>query len=177
MASLENLSLEARDELAALAQTLAENPETRKDFLRMTKRIKPELPIPELDIEDYTHKAVSKSEERVQALEAKLREKEAIEELQNRRKSLMKKGLIQSEEEISDVEKVMLERGITNHETAAEYHQWMKQAAVPTSTGYNPSAVKQFDLNKYWKNPTTAARNEAMNALNDLRNPRRPIGL
>jgi hypothetical protein len=53
--SLENLSLEARDELAALAQTLAENPETRKDFLRMTKRVKPDLPIPELDIEDYTH--------------------------------------------------------------------------------------------------------------------------
>ena len=177
MASLENLSLEARDELAALAQTLAENPETRKDFLRMTKRIKPELPIPELDIEDYTHKAVSKSEERVQALEAKLREKEALEELQNRRNNLMKKGLIKSEDEISEVEKIMLERGIQNHETAAEYHQWMKQAAVPTSTGYNPSAVKQFDLNKYWKNPVSAARNEAMNALNDLRKPQRPIGL
>ena len=177
MASLENLSLEARDELAALAQTLAENPETRKDFLRMTKRIKPELPIPELDIEDYTHKAVSKSEERVQALEAKLREKEAMEELQKRRTNLMKKGLIQNEDEIGEVEKIMLERGIQNHETAAEYHQWMKQAAVPTSTGYNPSAVKQFDLNKYWKNPISAARNEAMNALNDLRKPQRPIGL
>ena len=175
--SLENLSLEARDELAALAQTLAENPETRKDFLRMTKRVKPDLPIPELDIEDYTHRAVSRSEDRVQALEAKLREKEAIEELQKRRQSLMKKGLISNESEVSDVEKIMLERGITNHETAAEYHQWMKQAAVPTSTGYNPSAVKQFDLNKYWKNPIAAARNEAMNALNDLRKPQRPIGL
>jgi hypothetical protein len=177
MSSLENLSLEARDELAALAQTLAENPETRKDFLRMTKRIKPELPIPELDIEEYTHKAVSKSEERVQALEAKLREKEAMEELQKRRTNLMKKGLIQNEDEIGEVEKIMLERGIQNHETAAEYHQWMKQAAVPTSTGYNPSAVKQFDLNKYWKNPMSAARNEAQNALNDLRKPQRPIGL
>jgi hypothetical protein len=175
--SLENLSLEARDELAALAQTLAENPETRKDFLRMTKRVKPDLPIPELDIEDYTHRAVSRSEDRVQALEAKLREKEAMEELQNRRQSLMKKGLISNESEVGDVEKIMLERGITNHETAAEYHQWMKQAAVPTSTGYNPSAVKQFDLNKYWKNPAAAARNEAMNALNDLRKPQRPIGL
>jgi hypothetical protein len=163
--------------LAALAQTLAENPETRKDFLRMTKRVKPDLPIPELDIEDYTHRAVSRSEDRVQALEAKLREKEAIEELQKRRQSLMKKGLISNESEVGDVEKIMLERGITNHETAAEYHQWMKQAAVPTSTGYNPSAVKQFDLNKYWKNPAAAARNEAMNALNDLRKPQRPIGL
>ena len=175
--SLENLSLEARDELAALAQTLAENPETRKDFLRMTKKVKPDLPIPELDIEDYTHRAVSRSEDRVQALEAKLREKEAIEELNNRRQSLMKKGLISNESEVGDVEKIMLERGITNHETAAEYHQWMKKAAVPTSSGYNPSAVKQFDLNKYWKNPAAAARNEAMNALNDLRKPQRPIGL
>ena len=175
--SLENLSLEARDELAALAQTLAENPETRKDFLRMTKKVKPDLPIPELDIEDYTNRAVNRSESRVQALEAKLREKEAIEELQKRRQSLMKKGLISNESEVGDVEKIMLERGITNHETAAEYHQWMKQAAVPTSTGYNPSAVKQFDLNKYWKNPAAAARNEAMNALNDLRKPQRPIGL
>ena len=113
----------------------------------------------------------------MQALEAKLREKEAIEELQKRRQSLMKKGLISNESEVGDVEKIMLERGITNHETAAEYHQWMKQAAVPTSTGYNPSAVKQFDLNKYWKNPVAAARNEAMNALNDLRKPQRPIGL
>ena len=175
--SLENLSLEARDELAALAQTLAENPDTRKDFLRMTRKVKPDLPIPELDIEDYTHRAVTRSEDRVHALEAKLREKEAIEELNSRRQSLMKKGLISNESEVGDVEKIMLERGITNHETAAEYHQWMKQAAVPTSSGYNPSAVKQFDLNKYWKNPAAAARNEAMNALNDLRKPHRPIGL
>jgi hypothetical protein len=175
--SLENLSLEARDELAALAQTLAENPDTRKDFLRMTKKVKPDLPIPELDIEDYTNRAVNRSEDRVQALEAKLRERDAVEELQKRRQSLMRKGLIANESEVNDVEKIMLERGITNHETAAEYHQWMKQAAVPTSTGYNPSAVKQFDLNKYWKNPAAAARNEAMNALNDLRKPQRPIGL
>ena len=175
--SLENLSPDARDELAALAQTLAENPATRKQFLRMTKQVKPDLPIPELEIEESTHKAVSQAESRVQALEAKLREKEAIEELKNRRESLMKKGLIKSEDDIEGVEKLMLEKGITNHETAAEYHQWMKQAAVPTASSYNPSPVKGFDLNKYWKNPNQAARNEALNALNELRNPRRPIGL
>jgi hypothetical protein len=175
--SLENVSYEARDELAALAQQLADNPATRKDFLRMTKKVKPDLPIPELDMEDYTHNAVTKSEQRVQALEAKLRERDAVEELQKRRQSLMKKGLIASEDEVKDVEKIMLERGITNHETAAEFHQWMKQAAVPTSSGYNPSAVKQFDLNKYWKNPVNAARDEAANALRDLRKPQRPIGL
>ena len=175
--SLENISLEARDELAALSQMLAENPETRKDFLRMTKKVKPDLPIPELEMEDYTRKAVTQSEERVQQLEAKLRERDAVEELQKRRNALMKKGLIQSESEIEEVEKIMLDKKIHDHETAAQYHAWMKQAAIPTSSGYNPSPVKQFDLSRYWKNPAGAARNEAMNALNDLRRPNRPIGL
>ncbi len=175
--SLENVSLEARDELASLSQMLAENPETRKEFLRMTKKVKPDLPIPELDMEDFTRNAVNQSEQRVQALEAKLRERDAIAELQSRRNSLVRKGLISSEEEVKDVEKIMLEQGITNHETAAQYHNWMKQAAVPTSSGYNPSPVKQFDLNKYWKNPVGAAREEAARALSDLRKPTRPIGL
>jgi hypothetical protein len=175
--SLENISLEARDELAALAQQLAENPSTRKEFLRMTKKVKPDLPIPELEIEESTHAAVSKAEQRVQQLEAKLREKDALAELDKRRQGLIKKGLIASEDEVKDVEKIMLERGITNHETAAEFHQWMKQAAVPTSSGYNPQVINKFDLNRYWKNPVGAARDEAMKALGDLRKPTRPIGL
>jgi hypothetical protein len=53
----------------------------------------------------------------------------------------------------------------------------MKQAATPTPSGYNPSAVKNFDLNKFWKNPVTGAREEAVKALNEMRKPMRPIGL
>ena len=101
--SLENLSPDARDELAALAQQLAENPATRKEFLRMTKKVKPDLPIPELEIEESTTRAVSKAEERVQALEAKLREKEAIEELKKRREQLVKKGLVKSEDDVEEI--------------------------------------------------------------------------
>jgi hypothetical protein len=44
------MSNEQTLELAALAKQLAENPETRKDFLRLTKKAKPDLPIPELEI-------------------------------------------------------------------------------------------------------------------------------
>ena len=119
--SLEDLSFEARDELAALARQMAEDPNTRKDFLRMTKKLKPDMPIPELEIEGYTEKAVSAANKRVEELEAKLREKEALDDLKERRKSLMKKGLIKDESEIEQIEKVMLDKGITNHEAAAEY--------------------------------------------------------
>jgi hypothetical protein len=97
--------------------------------------------------------------------------------LDKRRQQLVKKGLVDNEEEIDAVEKIMLEKKIADHETAAQYHQWMKQAATPTPSGYQPSAVKNFDLNRFWKNPASAAREEAVKALNEVRKPMRPIGL
>ena len=175
--SLEDLTPEARDELALLARQLAENPTTRKDMLRLTKKIKPDLPIPELEIEDYTRSAVDSANDRVAQLEARLREKEAMDELNSRRNKLKSKGLIDRDEDIEEVEKVMLEKGITNHEAAAEYWRWMQQSAAPTPTGYNPSAINKFDLSKYWRNPVAGARDEAAKALNELRKNPRPIGL
>jgi len=173
--SLEDLSFEQRDELAKLAKTLADNPATRKEFLRMTKQVNPEMSIPELEIEEFTNKKISAAEERVMKLEAQLRERDAREELEKRRAKLGR-----TEEEIAEIEKVMLEKGMTNHETAAEYFDWMKQAAAPTpnsSMGYNPSAISKFDLSKYWKNPQMGARDEASKALQELRKNSRPIGI
>jgi len=174
--SLEDVSYEQRDQLAALMRELSDNPATRKEVLRLTKKIKPDLVIPELEIEETTNSAVSETRKELEAMRAKLAEKEALEDLEKRRNALMRKGVVRSEEEIEEVEKVMLEKGITNHDTAAEYWEWMKQTAAPTPTGYNPSAVKQFDLNKYYKNPVGAARDEAAKALQELRKNTRPIG-
>ena len=92
-----------------------------------------------------------------------------------RRNRVVKNGLAK-EEDIEAIEKVMLDKGITNHEAAAEYWSWMKQSAQPTPSGYNPSAISKFDLNKYWKNPVTGARDEAAKALAELRKGSRPIG-
>ena len=175
--SLEDLTPEARDELALLAKQLSENPDTRKDFLRQVKKMKPEMPIPELEIEDYTRNAVEKANDRVAQLEARLREKEALDELNSRRNKLKAKGLIDKDEDIEEVEKVMLEKGITNHEVAADYWKYMNQSAAPTPTGYNPSAINKFDLSAYWKNPIQGARNEAAKALSELRRNPKPLGL
>lgn len=175
--SLEDLTPEARDELAQLARQLAENPNTRKDFLRLTKKAKPDMPIPELEIEEATNAATAKMQNELESLRNQMREKDAIEELNRRRNKLKEKGLIQSDEDIEQVEKVMLDKGITNHEAAAEYWSFMKQAATPTPTGYNPSAIKGFNLDQFWKNPVQGARNEAAAALNELRRNPKPIGL
>ena len=174
--SLEDMSFEQRDQLALLMRELSDNPATRKEVLRLTKQIKPDLVIPELEIESTTKSYVEKLEQKLMDREAKDREQEALRDLESRRNKLMKKGLVEREEDIEEVEKVMLEKGITNHEAAAEYWNWMKQSATPTPTGYNPSAVKQFDLGKYYKNPIMAARDEASKALQELRKNSRPIG-
>jgi hypothetical protein len=175
--SLEDLTPEARDELALLAKQLAENPKTRKNFLRLTREARPDMPIPEIEIEDRTTQAFQQADQRVQSLEAKLHQQDALNELERRRRALLKKGLVDSEEEISQVEKVMLDKGITNHESAAEYWKWMRQSAEPTPIGYNSNPLNGFDLNKYWKNPVKAARDNAVQALSELRKTPRPIGL
>ena len=141
----------------------------------MTKQVKPEMSIPELDIEDFTNTKVSAAETRVMNLEAKMRERDAVEELNKRRARLNRPT-----KEIEEIEKLMLDKGMTNHETAAEYFDWMRQASDPTpnsAMGYTPSALSKFDLSKYWKNPQMGARDEAAQALKDLRKNTRPIGI
>ena len=174
--SLEDLSFEQRDQMAALMRELSDNPQTRKDVLRLTKKIKPDLVIPELEIEETTTSAVSEARKELDSLKAQLAQRQAEEDLDKRRNSLIKKGLAQNDEDVEAIEKVMLEKKIADHESAAEYWQWMKQSAAPTPTGYNPSAVSKFDLNKYYKNPVGAARDEAAKALQELRKNTRPIG-
>jgi TolA-binding protein len=175
--SLEDFSEEER-ELAQLSRQLASDPATRKEFLRLTKKVRPDVPMPEIDIEETTSRAIQQQEDRYAQLEAKMREREAVEELTRRRQDLLKKRLIDSEDQIQEVEKVMLEKGITNHEAAAEYWSWMKESAQPTPTvGYNPNPINKFDLSKFWKNPTAGARDEAAKALMELRKNPKPIGL
>jgi hypothetical protein len=175
--SLENLSAEAQAELAALARALAENPATRKPFLQLTKQVRPDVPIPEIEIEERTNTVLAQAEDRVKSLEDKLRQKEAKEELQKRRDALMKKGLVDSEDDVREVEKIMVEKGIANHETAAEYHSWMKQMSAPTPSQFPQPVMSKFNTKDFMKNPVGAARDAAHAALQEFRKNPKPIGL
>ena len=181
MASLEDLTPDVRDELAQLARELSENPETRETFLRMTKKVRPGVTIDTIDLKDEVSRVMEDSNKRVETLENRLREKEALEDLERRRRRLMANGKAKSEDDIAEIEKVMLEKGITDHETAADYHNWMRQAAKPTPVkAFNQNVLDESArgaLERFWKNPAMAARDEASRALNELRKNPRPIGL
>ncbi len=175
--SLENYSPEAIEELAALSKRLSEDPATRKQFLRLTKQVHPDLPVPEIEMEEAVNARASVAEQKVAQLEAKLRQREVKDELNKRRNSLRDKGYVQSDEEILEIEKLMTEKGIANHETAADYWRHMKQSAVPTPSGFPTPVMSKFDIKGYMKNPVGAARENAAAALAELRKNPKPIGL
>jgi len=175
--SLENYSNEQLQELALLTKTLAEDKNTRKEFLRLTKKIRPDLPIPELEVEETSAQYMAAADAKIAAMEARLAEKEAREELNNRRNKIKNTGKAKSDEDVAEIEKVMLEKKIADHETAADYWQWMKQAAAPTPSAFPKPVMQQFDTTGFMKNPIVAARDAAHQALAELRGNPRPIGL
>jgi hypothetical protein len=174
--SLENYSSEAIAELAALSERLSSNPKTRPAFLRLAKEINPELPVPELEMEAMVNERTSAAERRVDELEKQLRAREVREELARRRSKLKETGMAQSDDDVLEIEKLMTEKGIANHETAADYWRHMKQSAVPTP-GYPQPVMSRMDIKGYMKNPVAAARENAAAALAELRKNPKPIGL
>jgi hypothetical protein len=138
------------------------------------------MPIGEIDLKDEMFSKFEQAQNRVEHLEGKLREREALDELEKRRSKLVRsKGV--SEDEIAEIEKLMLEKGITSHEAAADYYNWMRQAAAPTpQKTFSRNMLDETardSLSKFWKNPAVAARDEAAKALTELRKNPRPIGL
>jgi hypothetical protein len=179
MATLEDLPSEARDELALLARELSDSPDTRKEFLRLARMKRPTMPVPELELDDRLTQVTSTSDAKIAALEAKLAEKDMRAELDRRRQAIKEKGLAKSDDDVQAIEKLMLEKGITNHDTAAEYHKWMSETAAPTPPAYNRNFMDpntRRDLTPYWKNPVTAARDEAAKALTELRKNPKAVG-
>jgi len=174
--SLENYSPEAIEELAALSKRLSEDPKTRKSFLKLAREVNPDLPVPELEMEEIVNSRASAAEKRVEELENKLRARDVREELSKRRNRLKEQGLAQSDDEILEIEKLMTEKGIANHETAADYWRHMKQSAVPTP-GYPSPVMSRMDIKGYMKNPVGAARENAALALAELRKNPKPRGL
>lgn len=174
--SLENYSPEAIEELAALSKRLSENPKTRKSFLRLAKEVNPDIPMPELEMEEMVNERTTAAEKRVTDLENQLRAQQVRDELNRRRSKLKESGFAQTDDDILEIEKLMTEKGIANHETAADYWRHMKQSAVPTP-GYPAPVMSRLDVKGYMKNPVAAARENAVAALAELRKNPKPIGL
>jgi hypothetical protein len=173
MANLEDYSQEARDELAKLMLDLSENIETRPTTLRDVRKVRPNMPIPEIDTDNKLQAINAQAAKRIDSLESKLRERDATEELQRRRNKLAERF---GPDNVEQIEKIMLDKGIQSHDTAGDYFDWMRQAQAPTPSSFSPNVMDKSTregLKSFFTNPQLHAREVAHQALQDLKKAKR----
>ncbi len=170
--SLEGMSQEAINGLALLAKGLSSNSKTRDQFLNLTKTANPELSIPEVDIPFKMQGMIEAEQKKREELENKIRENEIRQQIKDRRADIIKtKGL--SEDQVLEVEKMMTEKGIVNHETAADFYLSQQKSAAPTPSAFTGSQqVPKVDLKSFGGNINQWARNEANATIGDIRSGR-----
>lgn len=167
--SLEGMTPEAINGLALLAKGLSQNQATRDEFLRLTKTANPELNIPEVDIPLKMQGMIDAERKQREALEAKIREQEVRDQIKERREALMKDKKL-SFEQVQEVEKLMTDKGIVNHDTAAEFYMSQQKVAAPTpSVGFGVNTVPKIDAKDFGGSIAQWSRNEAANLISDIR--------
>lgn len=169
-ASLENFS-EGDRELASLAKTLANDPSTRKDFLRLVKKQSPKTPIPEIDIEESLSQFAKPHLDKLAQMEKAALERDVKDKIESRRRGLKdSKGY--SDDDITAIEKMMVEKGIASHETAAQFYDMEKKLAQPspsslarmtTSLPVDKKSIKEAGGVKKW------ALTEAFKAAEEIK--------
>ena len=91
--SLEGMSQAAIGELALAAKKMLNNPETRLEALRLHKKNSPDQHIPEIDLPHQFNTALAEERVKREALEAKLLEADVRRDIENKRSSIVSKGI------------------------------------------------------------------------------------
>lgn len=167
MAKLED-GTEVDDEMVRLAAKLSGNQKTRKPFLKLVKEVDPELPIPEIEVDEVIAKAQAPLLEKIGVLEKQNAESAKLLNIEQRRKPLVDAGL--SATEIERVEKVMVEKGIANHATALEFIRNNEKVAAPRQGSSREAFTLPTIVTKeFFKDPNREARKIAGDVLNEIR--------
>lgn len=129
--TLEGLTPDAIAELALAAKEMLSNPATRTRALQMRKEINPALNIPEIDMPAQFQTALAEERAKREAIEARMLEEDVRRDIEAKRAALSSKGI--KPEQVAEVEKLMTERGIMSHDTAADFYLSQQKLATPTS--------------------------------------------
>ncbi len=129
----QDYSLEQLNGIVSLTEELTKNPETREQFLRLTKKVIPGTPIPEIDAKDQIVKALNDEREARKKLEEKIQEREILDKIEKER-SFIKNKYSLSDEDVSAVENLMVEKNIPNFQTGAEFFTMSRKTAESTAS-------------------------------------------
>jgi len=157
---------------AQLYQKLVGNPKTREATLRMVKHVSPGLMIPEIDAKDAVMAKVGELEAKIAERDEADARRQVINTLEEQKKQLLTRpGWVEAD--VKATEQLMIEKGIANYATAADFLDLQRQSALPTPT---PETTQPFQLgltSEDLKNPEAWSRKVAHEAINELNTARR----
>lgn len=124
---------------ANLLGALSGNPETREGLQRLIKKASPTTVIPEIDGKDAAIKLVTAQNETIAGLERKLMEREARDNVKERREAIKGKYHL-SDDDITKIEAKMVEDKEVNwtHDAAARVYLAETRTAEPTPATFSP---------------------------------------
>lgn len=169
--SLEGRSVDEIQALAELADALQSDPKTRNQFLSLTKIKNPTAHIPEVDIPAALGAQFKPYLEKLDALTKREEERALQDRIMAARRNIVSKGV--SESEVPEIEKLMVDKGIANHDTAVEHWKLAKQAAAPTPASGLPGLRRfeqpKVDMKQFAGDPKGYAYNAAYSVIDELR--------
>lgn len=170
--SLEGYSPDEITAMATVYSQLSTNPQTRELILRAQKALNPKANIPEIDIADRIRAGDASTQKELGEMRQKLLERDARDQIRDERDTLAKAGY--TADEITAVEKLMIDEKIPSYATAAKFYRASTTIAAPTNTYTELTATNSLptDALGAMKKPGGVkqwARNQASEAINDLR--------
>lgn len=127
--SLEGMTPEQIEAMAATYHTLLSNPETREMALRATKKVNPSLSVPEVELKDLAAKEFKTRDDQIAKLQADLLQRDVEQRTERARANLRESGF--SKADVEAIEKLMVEKQIPSHDTAAEFYRGQQKIAEP----------------------------------------------
>lgn len=185
--SLEELTPNEVLGLASLTNQLASDPATRTEFLKMLKKKNPGMVIPEIDAAEAVHGEISKLKEENAKLREEFSNNELRRNIEGKRSDAMKRHRL-TDDQMTEVEKLMVEKHLPDYDTAAEFFSMSQRIAPPTSVDTVANPDFTMPALETWKggigNKTQLdkiARSEAYKAWNEVNGgnamtPQNPLG-
>jgi hypothetical protein len=175
------LAPEVAQDLARLAQELAHNPETRKDFGKLVKKAKPQsshaAAFKDVEIEDQFEAFKAEQEQK----ELKQQQNAIVARMNAQRAALMTggedgSGRKYNEDDVKKIEALMEKKGLTDYEDAAILYA----ATLPPPSPQPPSNVpvhgttwEMPEFAKFGKDPVRASREVANDVITELMHRKR----
>ena len=162
--TLEGMTPESIAELAIAAKSMLSNPDTRLEALAMHKRANPTLNIPEIDLPAQFNTALAEERSKREAIEQRMMEADVRREIEGKRAAMIAKGI--PADKVGEVEAMMLERSIGDHNSAAEFYMMQQKMAVPTApdlaSRYKGQAMPTIDTKPFGGSVKNWAKAQAM---------------